>query len=108
MQLGVPPAVGDPPNEEPAGAPTDRAFRSRRTQNWVLVGLLYAFFYMTRYNFSAQNAQIAELIGWNNKDLGVFATVLSLVYGLSVFLNGPLADRIGGKRAFLILSLIHI
>ena len=27
-----------------------------------------------------------------------------LVYGLSVFLNGPLADKIGGKRAILIGS----
>ena len=79
----------------------DPAFRARRTQNWVLVGLLYAFFYMTRYNYTAINAQLAEVIGWRNTELGVFETVMPLVYGLSVFLNGPLADRIGGKRAFL-------
>jgi OPA family glycerol-3-phosphate transporter-like MFS transporter len=77
-------------------------FRARRTQNWILLGLLYAFFYMTRYNYTATNAQLAELIGWRNTELGVFETVMPLVYGLSVFLNGPLADRIGGKRAFLI------
>jgi OPA family glycerol-3-phosphate transporter-like MFS transporter len=81
---------------------TDPAFRARRTQNWVIVGLLYAFFYMSRYNYTATNAQIAELLGWSNKEVGVFETVMPLVYGLSVFFNGPLADRIGGKRAFLI------
>src|SRR5439155_636281 len=48
------------------------------------------------------NAQLAELLGWRNTELGVFETVMPLVYGLSVFLNGPLADRIGGRRAFLI------
>ena len=80
----------------------DPRFRGRRTQNWILIGLLYAFFYMTRYNYTAINAQLAELIGWRNTELGVFETVMPLVYGLSVFFNGPLADRIGGKRAFLI------
>jgi MFS transporter, OPA family, glycerol-3-phosphate transporter len=80
------------------------AFRSRRVQNWMLLGLLYAFFYMTRYNFPAVNAHVADQFGWTNTELGVFASVMSLVYGLSVFLNGPLADRIGGKKAFLIGS----
>jgi OPA family glycerol-3-phosphate transporter-like MFS transporter len=76
-------------------------FHRLRTRNWVFLGLLYAFFYMTRYNYTAVNAQLAELLGWRNTELGVFETVMPLVYGLSVFLNGPLADRIGGKRAFL-------
>ena len=80
----------------------DPTFRGRRTRNWLILGLLYAFFYMTRYNYTAINAQLAELIGWRNTELGVFETVMPLVYGLSVFFNGPLADRIGGKRAFLI------
>ncbi len=78
------------------------AFRARRTQNWLIVGLLYASFYMTRYNLSALSAQIADLVGWDNKAIGVFGSILALVYGISVFVNGPLADRIGGKRAFLI------
>jgi MFS transporter, OPA family, glycerol-3-phosphate transporter len=80
----------------------DRAFRRRRTANWMVLGLLYAFFYATRYNFSATNAELARMFGWTNTHLGVFETVLPIVYGLSVMFNGPLADRIGGKRAFLI------
>jgi OPA family glycerol-3-phosphate transporter-like MFS transporter len=83
-------------------AAMDRAFRRRRAQNWVLLGLLYALFYMSRYNYSATAPQLAAALGWNNTRLGVFETVMPFVYGLSVFFNGPVADRIGGKRAFLI------
>jgi len=78
------------------------AFRRRRAQNWLLAGLMYALFYMARYNFAAVNARLAELFGWSNLQIGVISSTATLVYGLSVFLNGPLADRIGGRRAILI------
>jgi len=77
------------------------AFRTRRVVNWMSLGLLYAFFYATRYNYTAVAPVLADLFGWKNTDLGVFETVMPLVYGLSVVLNGPFADRIGGKKAFL-------
>jgi sugar phosphate permease len=80
----------------------DPRFRARRVENWVLLGLMYAMFYMGRYNFSAVNALLAERFGWSNADLGNIISAGKIVYGLSVFLNGPLADRIGGKRAILI------
>ena len=76
-------------------------FRRRRVWNWMVLGLLYAFFYMSRYNFTANNAYLAEQFDWSNTDLGVFGFVQRLVYGLAVVFNGPLADRIGGKKAFL-------
>ncbi len=76
-------------------------FRRRRTINWMSLGLLYAFFYMTRYNYTAVAPLLADLLGWRNTELGVFETMMPLVYGLSVVLNGPLADRSGGKKAFL-------
>lgn len=65
------------------------------------LGVLYAFFYMTRYNYTAIAPALADILGWKNTDLGVFETMMPLVYGLSVVLNGPFADRIGGKKAFL-------
>jgi MFS transporter, OPA family, glycerol-3-phosphate transporter len=80
----------------------DARFRARRAQNWLLLGVLYALFYMSRYNYSATSAYLATVFGWRNAELGVFETVMPLVYGLSVVLNGPVADRIGGKKAFLI------
>ncbi len=76
-------------------------FRARRVVNWMSLGVLYAFFYATRYNYTAVAPVLADLFGWKNTDLGVFETIMPLVYGLSVVLNGPLADRIGGKKAFL-------
>ena len=76
-------------------------FRRRRAVNWLSLGFLYAFFYMTRYNYTAAAPILADILGWKNTDLGIFETVMPLVYGLSVVLNGPLADRIGGKKAFL-------
>ena len=76
-------------------------FRRRRVVNWLSLGFLYAVFYMTRYNYTAVAPTLADLFGWKNTDLGVFETLMPLVYGLSVVFNGPLADRIGGKRAFL-------
>ncbi len=76
-------------------------FRQRRVINWLSLGFLYAGFYATRYNYSAGAPLLAQVFGWKNTDLGVFETVMPLVYGISVVLNGPLADRIGGKKAFL-------
>ncbi len=79
----------------------DPAFARARTVNWLVLGLLYASFYMTRYNFAATMSELARSFGWTNTQLGVFETMMPLVYGLSVVLNGPIADRIGGRRAFL-------
>ncbi|MBW2704326.1 MAG: hypothetical protein JRF33_26205, partial [Deltaproteobacteria bacterium] len=72
----------------------DPAYRKRRAQNWILVGLMYSFFYMTRYNFSAVAPSLQEIFGWTKSDLGIFETMLPLVYGLSVVFNAPLADKI--------------
>jgi MFS transporter, OPA family, glycerol-3-phosphate transporter len=76
-------------------------FRHRRTINWLSLGMLYAFFYATRYNYTAAAPYLADTLGWKNTELGVFETMMPLVYGLAVVLNGPLADRVGGKKAFL-------
>jgi OPA family glycerol-3-phosphate transporter-like MFS transporter len=86
--------------ERPA-AFADPAFQRRRNQNWIVLGLLYAFFYMTRYNFAAIMSELSQTFGWTNTQLGIFETMMPLVYGLSVVFNGPLADRIGGRKAFL-------
>src|SRR5579862_7965988 len=76
-------------------------FRSRRNQNWIVLGVMYAFFYMTRYNFAAVMVNLSATFGWTNTQLGVFETMMPLVYGLSVVFNGPIADRVGGKKSFL-------
>ncbi|MCK5800162.1 MAG: MFS transporter [Deltaproteobacteria bacterium] len=80
---------------------TDPKYRLRRFQNWMVVGLLYALFYMSRYNLSTAAPELMKVFGWTKNDYGIFETVMPLIYGLSVFFNGPIADRVGGKKAFL-------
>jgi OPA family glycerol-3-phosphate transporter-like MFS transporter len=90
----------------PDGSPVEHppGFRVRRGVNWVFLGLMYGFFYMSRYNLSAISVAIGEKFGWSNADYGGIVSAGVLVYGCAVFLNGPLADKIGGKRAILIGS----
>jgi OPA family glycerol-3-phosphate transporter-like MFS transporter len=78
------------------------AFRKRRFWNVVLVGLMYAFFYSGRYNFSAAHASIAEQFGWSYSDYGIILTAGLFVYAFSVCINGPITDKIGGKKSLLI------
>jgi OPA family glycerol-3-phosphate transporter-like MFS transporter len=79
----------------------EKEYRARRFQNWITIGFLYSLFYMTRYNFSANAPTLQAVFGWTKADLGLFETLLPLVYGLAVVINGPLADKIGGKKSFL-------
>jgi OPA family glycerol-3-phosphate transporter-like MFS transporter len=84
----------------PAGF-TDPAFRKRRRLNWVVLGFLYAAFYMSRYSFASLTGNLSATFGWSNTDVGIFETAMPTIYGLSVLFNGPLADRLGGRKAFL-------
>lgn len=86
-------------NEKPV---YPKGFQRRRVLNWFPLGLLYASFYMSRYNLSVANPYIREQYGWSKDQFGWIITVGLLVYGLAVLFNGPLADRIGGRKAILI------
>src|ERR1051325_3160084 len=77
-----------------------RAFRRRRVLNWLPLGLTYAFLYMGRYNLVG--LLDAKLI--TGKQFGEIDAVGSLVYGVAFLLNGPLADRWGGRATILIAA----
>jgi OPA family glycerol-3-phosphate transporter-like MFS transporter len=77
-------------------------FRARRAQNWVSLGLLYAAYYMCRYNITIANPILRETFGWSKEQLGAILAAGFWTYALAVFLNGPIADRIGGKKAILL------
>jgi len=74
------------------------AYRRRRVANWLPLGMTYAFLYMGRYNTVALLVK-GQLSG---KDYGTIDAVGAVVYGLSFLLNGPLCDRLGGRRTMLI------
>ncbi|MBX3227965.1 MAG: MFS transporter [Labilithrix sp.] len=76
-----------------------QAFRRRRFANWFPVGLTYAFLYMGRYNLSVctnivfDKAQFSNIYAWG-----------TLTYGFSFLLNGPLADKIGGRKTIVLAA----
>ncbi len=79
-----------------------RMFRKRRAVNWLTLGCTYAAMYMARYNFAFANKDLSDTYGFSKTQVGSIITFATLVYGLAAMFNGPLADRIGGRRAMLI------
>jgi MFS transporter, OPA family, glycerol-3-phosphate transporter len=97
MDAAVPPAA------TPIKAPNHtEAFRKRRVANWLVLGLTYATMYMGRYNFGLVNKSLSVQYGFDTKQIGTIISAASLIYGLSAIFNGPIADRIGGRKAMLI------
>lgn len=76
-------------------------FKARRTQNWLVLGLTYAAMYMARYNFGFANKALSDTYGWDKAQVGTIISTATLVYGISALFNGPIADRLGGRRAML-------
>lgn len=72
-----------------------------RFLNWFPLGMTYAFIYFARYNLDT--LATAEVITKAQKSqisgLGFF------VYALSLFVSGPLIDKIGGKSGMIMASL---
>ncbi|MCK5689183.1 MFS transporter, partial [Myxococcota bacterium] len=76
------------------------AFRRRRFFNWFPLGLTYAFLYMGRYNLTVSKNALGDLM--TKEDFGVIFAVGTVVYGFAFLINGPITDKIGGKKAILI------
>lgn len=78
------------------------AYRRRRFANWFPLGITYATYYMGRYNLNVSSTTIMDQFHLSKADFGLIATAGFWTYALSVAFNGPLADRIGGKKSILI------
>lgn len=89
-------------NERPVHS---REFKRRRAINWLTLGFTYATMYMGRYNLSFANKSLSDNFGWDKTQIGTIITAALTIYGLSAMFNGPLADKIGGRKAMLIGSL---
>lgn len=76
------------------------AFVRRRFLNWFPLGLAYAFLYMGRYNLTVAKNDLGDLM--TKEDFGVIFAVGTWVYGCAFLLNGPLTDKMGGRKAMLI------
>jgi len=80
-----------------------KEFLSRRKWNWLPLGLTYAFLYMGRYNLTVSKNSFGDLM--TNSDFGTIFGVGTVVYGFSFIINGPLTDKMGGRRAILVAAL---
>lgn len=78
------------------------AFRRRRALNWLTLGFTYSAMYMGRYNLSFANKSLSETYGWDKTQIGAIISSALLIYGFSAMFNGPIADKIGGRRSMLI------
>ena len=82
-----------------------KAFRHRRLLNWLPLGLTYTFLYFARYNIKSFQGIGADGFGLTAAQYGTVFGVGSAVYGLAFLLNGPLADRWGGRATILIAAV---
>lgn len=77
-------------------------FRPSRGANWFVLGLMYASYYMCRYNFRFATPGMIEEFGFSTAQITDMLSAWSLAYGTGQLVNGLLTDRIGGKIAMLI------
>jgi OPA family glycerol-3-phosphate transporter-like MFS transporter len=78
----------------------DRWFMMRRFINWFPLGMTYAFMYMARYNLVVAKNALGDQM--SNVDFGDIFSVGAFVYAFSFLINGPLVDKIGGKKGMLV------
>ena len=78
-------------------------FLSRRFINWFPLGMTYSFLYMGRYNLTVAKTALGSQM--TNQEFGLIFAAGTGVYALSFLVNGPLVDKIGGKRGIIIAAL---
>jgi len=77
------------------------AYRRRRILNWLPLGLTYAFLYMGRYNIN-----VAKVTGIMTKEeLGTITFFGTTTYAIAFLINGPIADRFGGRKTILAAAI---
>ncbi|MFA5263563.1 MAG: MFS transporter [Opitutaceae bacterium] len=78
-------------------------FLVRRFINWFPLGMTYAFLYMGRYNLNVSKNALGSAM--TKEDLGVIFAAGTVTYAFSFLVNGPLVDKIGGKKGIIIAAL---
>jgi OPA family glycerol-3-phosphate transporter-like MFS transporter len=81
----------------------DSRFMRRRFINWFPLGMTYAFLYMGRYNLTVSKTALGTLM--SKEDFGLIFAAGTWTYALSFLVNGPLVDKIGGKRGIVIAAV---
>jgi sugar phosphate permease len=89
------------PLREPSAEERRRLVRWRLSTFWVVM-LGYVGYYFCRANLYTALPLLSQTFGYTNSELGLIALCSEVVYSTGKFVNGPLGDRIGGKRVFLL------
>ncbi|MBE6251793.1 MAG: MFS transporter, partial [Bacteroidales bacterium] len=76
---------------------TEKRFRYWQWRVIICSMIGYAMFYFVRKNFSFAIPLLNEEYGISNASFGIIMTLGGLVYGLSKFVNGILADRTNAR-----------
>jgi OPA family glycerol-3-phosphate transporter-like MFS transporter len=95
MSVAVTAATNDASVEHPPG------FRARRGLNWGSIGLMYASYYLCRYNFPIANESISTEFKFTNAQIGLIISASQVAYAVGQMVNGFFTDRIGGRKAML-------
>jgi sugar phosphate permease len=82
-----------------------KGFRYWRSRVMVATMVGYALYYLVRKNLSFAMPAMQTDLGVTKSDLGIFLTLHGLIYGLSRFANGALADR-SNARAMMTVGLV--
>ncbi|MDP3149284.1 MAG: MFS transporter [Ignavibacteria bacterium] len=78
-------------------------FMIRRFINWFPLGMTYAFLYMGRYNLNVSKNALGSLM--TKEEFGIIFAAGTITYALSFLVNGPLVDKIGGKKGIIIAAV---
>ena len=76
---------------------TDKRFKFWQWRVIICSMIGYAMFYFVRKNFSFAIPILNEEYGISNASFGVIMTLGGLIYGVSKFVNGILADRTNAR-----------
>lgn len=81
-----------------------KKFRYWQTRTIVVSMIGYALYYFVRKNFNTAMPGIEASFGITKAQLGLFLTLNGVIYGLSRFVNGFIADRVSARK-FMSLGL---
>ena len=100
--------MNPPADTAPSRHSYPNGFRARRGLNWASLGLMYAAYYMCRYNFRFATPGMQAEFGFTTTQISDLLGIWSLTYGTGQLVNGLLTDRIGGKRSMQIGAFVTI
>jgi OPA family glycerol-3-phosphate transporter-like MFS transporter/OPA family sugar phosphate sensor protein UhpC-like MFS transporter len=83
----------------------ERKFKYWQNRTLVATMIGYAVFYVVRKNLSMAMPGLQADLGITNADMGIFLTLHGLMYGVSKFLSGFVADRFS-SRYLLVFGLL--